>query len=468
MELEGKLEMVMAICDALRAENDFLRKKVRCLEERLAKNSSNSSKPPSSDGFSKPKPKNLRKKSGKKPGGQPGHKGFHLEPVDNPEHTFDHAPGRCACGQCLEGAPVIDEERRQVFDVPPVKVVVTEHVVKSVLCPRCGAKIKGEFPEHVTARTQYGPRFGAIVAYLLGYQLIPFARCAELIKDIFGIKVSQGTLAGIRARVSKSVVPSVEAVRSLLELAEVAHFDETGMRNGGEREWLHVASTMLGTYYFPHRRRGKIAMDDIGILPEFSGTAVHDHLPSYYSYDCKHSECGAHLLLRELKFLEEELKLDWAREMGVCLRTALEEKKRAMYNGMNSLDEKTEHTIDQAYDSITAKALRRHPPPKPSGKRGRPAKSRERRFAERLRDFKEETLAFICDFDVPFDNNLAERDLRMMKLKEKISGTFRGENAPKEWCALRSYISTVRKNGIDVMSALAKALLGSPFVPERV
>ena len=246
-ELEGKLEMVMAVCDSLRAENVFLkrenealRKRVKHLEERLAKNSSNSSKPPSTDGFSKPKPKNLRNKSGKKPGGQNGHSGRRLEPVDDPDHTVPHDPLQCSCGCHLGNAPVVDIEKRQVFDVPPVKVVVTEHVVKTKICPECGAKVKGEFPDEASAPTQYGPRFGAIVAYLLGYQLMPFGRCAELIEEIFGIKVSQGTLARIRGKVAKAVEPGVEAVGELIKLAKVAGFDETGMRNMGEREWLHV------------------------------------------------------------------------------------------------------------------------------------------------------------------------------------------------------------------------------------
>jgi transposase len=219
MELEAKLEMVMATCDSLRTENAFLkqenealRKRVKHLEERLAKNSSNSSKPPSTDGFSKPKSKNLRNKSGKKPGGQKGHSGSRLEPVDVPDHTVPHDPAECACGCHLGNAPVIDIEKRQVFDVPPVKVVVTEHVVKTKLCPECGAKVKGEFPEEASAPTQYGPHFGAVVAYLLGYQLMPFGRCAELIEEIFGIKVSQGTLAKIRGKVAMAIAPSVEAV----------------------------------------------------------------------------------------------------------------------------------------------------------------------------------------------------------------------------------------------------------------
>ena len=466
-ELEGKLEMVMARCEFLQEENKALRKRVRELEERLAKNSSNSSKPPSTDGFSKPKPKNLRKKSGKKPGGQKGHKGHRLEPVENPDHTIAHDPLACSCGCHMETAPVIGVETRQVFDIPPVKVVVTEHVVKTKLCPECGAKVKGEFPEDASAPTQYGSYFGSVVTYLLAYQLIPFARCAELIEELFGINVSQGTLAGIRAKAAKAAAPSVEAVGELLKFAKVAGFDETGMRNMGEREWLHVACTMLATYYFPHEKRGKIAMDEMGILPEFSGTAVHDHWKSYYVYDCFHGECGAHLL-RELKFLKEELKLDWAGEMSACLLAALEEKKRAMDAGFENLDATIEEFINQAYDKITEKALKTHPPPKPNGKRGPTAKTRERKFAERLAKFKNETLAFIYDFDIPFDNNLSERDLRMMKLKEKISGTFRGAFSAKEWCQLRSYISTARKNGLRVLDAIALALQGDPFIPERV
>ena len=467
VKLEDRLERILDENQRLRVEKQALGVEVKRLREIVSKNSSNSSKPPSSDGFSKPKPKNLRKKSEKKPGGQKGHVGSRLEPVENPDHAISHDPLKCSCGCCLSDAPVVNVERRQVFDIPPVKVVVTEHVVKTKLCPECGAKVKGEFPEEASAPTQYGSYFSAVVTYLLAYQLIPFGRCAEVIEELFGIKVSQGTLAGIRTAAAKSVEPSVTVVGELLKLAKVAGFDETGMRNMGKRDWLHVACTLLATYYSPHEKRGSMAMDEIGILPEFSGTAVHDHWSSYYTYDCAHAECGAHLL-RELKFLEEELKLDWAREMSNCLLAALEEKKRAIDKGLWHLEESIERVIGQAYDRITAKALKKHPPPKPNGKRGRTARTRERKFAERLAEFKNETLAFIHDFDIPFDNNLSERDLRMMKLKEKISGTFRGAFSAKEWCQLRSYISTARKNGLRVLDALTLALQGNPFIPERV
>ena len=466
-ELEGKLEMVMTICDALRSENKILRERVKYLEERLAKNSSNSSKPPSSDGPAKPKPKNLRPKTGRKPGGQPGHAGRNLAPVDTPDHVKKHSPEVCSCGCSLLDAQVVDSENRQVFDIPPIAVEVTEHVVDTFLCPKCGAKVKGEFPEDVKARVQYGPRLNAFAAYLMVYQLMPFERCSRLLKDLFGVSASQGTLANIVKRFSGKVAPSVDRVKEMFEKADVAHFDESGARVDGALHWIHVVSSELATFYAIHRKRGGEAMRDIGVLPEFSGVAVHDHFSSYFTFDCEHAECCAHLL-RELKFLHEEMKLEWAGDMFRFFIVAKDEKERAIANGKWMLDETVESVLESAYDEIVTEALRLHPPPEPNGKRGRPAGSRPRKFAERLRDFKNESLAFIYDFDVPFDNNQAERDIRMMKLKGKISGCFREKSFADTWCLIRSYISTAVKNGVNVLDALETAHADAPFLPERV
>jgi len=473
-ELEAKLEAVMKAASDLAAENAWLREenkrlsaRVKYLEERLAKNSSNSSKPPSSDGPAKPKPKNLRRKTGKKPGGQPGHAGRNLVPVDIPDHVRKHSPTFCSCGCSLSDARVLDSEKRQVFDIPPIAVEVTEHVVETLACPKCGAKVKGVFPENVKARVQYGPRLNAFATYLMVYQLMPFERCSRLFGDLFGVNISQGTLANIARRFSGKVAPSVERVKAMLENAGVAHFDESGARVDGRLHWIHVASTGLATFYALHSGRGQKAMREIGVLPEFRGVAVHDHYQSYFKFDCDHAECCAHLL-RELKFLKEEMKLDWAERMATLLVEAKEEKERAIAKKKRSLDEAVESALDVAYDSIVAEALSLHPPPEPNGKRGRPGASRPRKFAERLRDFKNETLAFIYDFDVPFDNNQAERDIRMMKLKEKISGCFREKSFADAWCLIRSYISTAMKNEFNVIKALETAYANAPFFPEKV
>jgi len=466
-ELEGKLEMVMAICDALRTENKTLRERVKYLEERLAKNSSNSSKPPSSDGPAKPKPKNLRRKTGKKPGGQPGHAGRNLAPVDTPDHVKRHSPEFCSCGCSLRDAPVVDSEKRQVFDIPPISVEVTEHVVDTLRCPGCGSKVKGAFPEDVKARVQYGPRLNSFAAYLMVYQLLPFERCSELFKDLLGVDVSTGTLANMVRRFAGKVSPSVESVKEMIKNTKVAHFDETGVRVNGILRWLHVASTPLATYYATHAKRGRVAMEDMEILPEFKGVAVHDSYPSYYKFDCSHAVCCAHLL-RELKFLHKESKLGWAGRFIRLLVTAKDEKDQAVAEGRWSLGESIEATLENAYDKMVSEALDLHPPPEPDGKPGRKKKSRPRNLAERLRDRKKEILAFIYDFDVPFDNNQAERDIRMMKLKEKISGCFRSWSFGDDWCRIRSYISTAAKNGIDVLDALALAHVGAPFIPKTV
>ena len=463
-ELQRELEK-------LREENKKLAEENRRLKERLSKNSSNSSKPPSTDGFSKnktkkkPKPKNLRDKSERKPGGQPGRKGVTLEPSENPDHTQDHQVDFCPCGCHLDDSTLIRIEKRQVADIPPPVLEFTEHRAEVKVCPRCGVEVKAEFPPGVNGPVQYGPFIKACASYLMEYQLIPFARCAETLEDLFGAPVSEGSLGNFKRRFAEAVAAPVECIKRLITEVKVAHFDETGISVNGRRIWLHVACTPLATHYAIRVDRGRKAMDDIGVLPEFGGRAIHDHLSSYYGYNCLHGECGAHIL-RNLKFLEEERNQEWAKRMRLLLAGANELVKQAKASGRSTLEEEVERTLESAYGRIIDEGMTQHPPPvKEPGKRGKPKRTRERKMLDFLFEYENEILAFMRDFDVPFDNNLAERDIRMNKTKQKISGTFRGDDGHNHWCDIRSYISTARKNGINVIEAIAAALNGVPFVP---
>jgi transposase len=445
-----------------------LEAELKKLRGQLAKDSSNSSKPPGSDGLKKSNSKNLRDRSGNKPGGQPGHEGKSLEPVDRPDEVVPHAAATmCPCGCSLAGVPAAGHERRQVFDIPPINMVVTEHRAEIKLCPRCGLKSKGVFPPGVDAPVQYGPRVQAHAGYMQGYHLLPVWRTAEWFEDVLGVPVSTGCLAKTSLRLSDIVAVPIEWIKKALKTSKVLHSDDTGVRVDGKTWRLHVFSTPGATYYYVHAKRGAEALDEAGVLKDYHGVIVHDHFMSYYAYGDAHAECNAHIL-RDLKFLLEERAQAWAGEMAGLLCGTKEEVDRAKALGLSRLDSPTLDTLHRHFDRIVADGLADNPAPTPTpGKRGRPAATPEHNLLRRLRGFKEQILLFAHDFTVPFDNNLAERDLRMTKAKQKISGGFRSEEGAQAWCRLRGFISTARKNGLRVMEALAGAISGNAVFPIR-
>ena len=442
-------------------------RRVRHLEEQLAKNSRNSSKPPSSDGFKKPAPKSLRKKGKRKSGGQPGHTGHTLKMADKPDHTEVHRVTECEhCGRCLADQSADSVEKRQVHDLPPLRLIVTEHQAESKTCD-CGRLNKAAFPENVNAPVQYGEGIKAAAVYLKNYQYLPYDRTCELLNDFFGCPMSEGTLANIIAQSHELAADPVEKIKELVERATVAHFDETGSRVEGKLWWLHSASTAQATYYDIHRKRGSEAFDDIGILPDFIGRAIHDFWKPYFGYSCAHGLCNAHHL-RELIFVHEQHRQDWADRMIDCLldiKDAVDQAKETTEH----LPEKQISVFEERYQKILDEGYAQNPlPPLPANarkQRGRRKKSKPRNLIERLDRHREEALAFMYDFNVPFDNNLAERDIRMMKVQQKISGMFRTEDGAKAFCRIRSYISTARKNAVGAMDALARLFSGAPFVP---
>ena len=461
-------ETVVRVLLMMDARIRALEECVQSLENQLAKNSRNSSKPPSSDGYKKPAPKSLRKKGKRKSGGQPGHKGHTLAMADKPDHTEVHRVQECEhCGRSMADQSADSVEKRQVHDLPPLRLIVTEHQAETKTCA-CGHLNKAAFPDGVNAPVQYGEGIKAAAVYLKNYQFLPYDRTCELLNDVFGCRMSEGTLCNIIAQSHTLAADPVKKIKTLIEQAAVAHFDETGSRVDGKLWWLHSASTVQATYYDIHRKRGSEAIDHIGILPDFLGRAIHDFWKPYFGYDCLHGLCNAHHL-RELIFAHEQHQQNWADHMIDCLLDI----KEAVDHAKESTDHLAAEQIqafETRYQQILDEGYAQNPLPRlprnAKKKRGRRKKTKARNLLERLDEHRDEALAFMYDFNVPFDNNQAERDLRMMKVQQKISGMFRTEEGAKAFCRIRSYISTARKNAVGAMDALTRLFSGNPFVPE--
>jgi transposase len=448
--------------------------RIRELEARLNKDSHNSSKPPTSDGLKKPHKHGLRHKSNKKNGGQEGHEGHRLEPVADPKHIAVHEVTRChQCQASLEGVEAEAYEERQVFDLPKeVKIEVTEHRVEIKHCPQCGAINKGEYPVEVSQKTQYGPRVRSQMVYFNNYQLVPLKRTAEIIADLYQHSLADGSILAAVKEVARRVAPVNEKIKEhLVTTQEAVHFDESGMREGGLK-WLHSASTALVTFLAIHAKRGQIAMDKIGILPKRKGWCIHDFWKPYLTYQqAKHGLCNAHLM-RELTYLVENFQQSWAEAMIKLLTEIQKAVPAAIELGQDAFFTEQLADFQNRYDQIVAEGLLANPPPEQTEgqtrKRGRVKQTLPKNLLDRLRDHPDMVLAFMNDFTVPWDNNQAERDIRMAKLKQKISGCFRSEKGSDAFCQVRSYISTAHKNKQPILDAIYLALVGRPFIPSFI
>jgi transposase len=441
------------------AENAALRAK-------LAINSHHSSKPPSTDGPGrKPHPQSLRETTGRPSGGQVGHEGHTLSLVDTPDNVNVHAPTRCRqCGTGLEDMPVLRQERRQVVDVQITRLV-TEHQAQTKCCPQCGAETVGEFPAAVKAPVQYGPGVKTIAVYLNQEQLVPSERTCTVLGERFDCPLAEGTLEQAVEECYDQLEPVEAAIKHGVTAAAVAHFDETGVNLQGTLHWLHVACTTLLTYYAIHPKRGQQAMAAIGILTHFLGRAVHDGLASYQAFaQCLHVLCNAHHL-RELTFVEEQLGQHWAGDLKQLLGEMKHAADAAARAGLAAVPELARQAFLQRYDELLALGVLANPLPPPTGKRGRRAKGKARCLVDRLHRHKEEVLAFMADVTLPFDNNQAERDIRMTKVRQKISGCFRSDDGAARFCRIRGYVSTLRKQGLPIFAALSQAIAGTPVMP---
>ena len=446
--------------------------RIQKLEDQLARNSRNSGKPPSSDGYDQPapRPKSLRKRSRRKSGGQPGHPGETLRMVEKPDIVKVHRVQECQhCGQSLKRRQAVGHERRQVYDLPKVEIQVTEHRAEIKVCSCCGKATQAAFPCQVSKAVQYGTEIRSQMAYLNTEQHLPLERTCDLLDEFYNHRPSEGTIVTVCAEAAQKVEKSNEAVKEHLVAHEaVGHFDETGMRVNGVLKWLHTASTSRLTYYAMHPKRGSEALNEINILPRFKGRAVHDDLASYFQYETAHALCNAHHL-RSLLFLLERYPQKWVQDLIALLLKIKEKVEAVKQKAQTALSVRQANAFSQAYDELVKKGLRANPPSKKSsrkpGQRGRLRQSPARNLLLRLREHKTAVLAFMYDFNVPFDNNQAERDLRMMKVKQKVSGGFRSMTGAQNFCHIRAYLSTARKNGIKALEALRLAFAGTPFLP---
>lgn len=450
----GSLEAVIAAQQAVIAE---LRSRIAELERRLGLNSGNSSKPPSSDGLGK-KPSrvsSLRERSGKKPGGQQGHPGKTLCRSETPDAAIDHFPPACAgCGAVLEAVTATGHTARQVFDLPePQSLLVTEHRAHACRCTACGTLTRADFPADVSAPVQYGPRIAACVVYLLHYQLLPEKRLAALMADLFGVRLVTATIAAMSQSCAARFQDFAAAVRDHVAAAPVKHLDETGFRIGGTTWWLHIASTVWLTFYRTSPKRGSLP-------DQFTGVIVHDHWKPYYTLGgVLHALCNAHHL-RELQALIEIEKEDWARQMQRLLRRACHAANLARERGV-PLSARLIALFERRYDAILAAGFAFHED-QPSllaaalkaHRRGRQPRRVGHNLLLRLSTRRTDVLRFLSDPDVPFSNNLAEQDARMMKLRQKISGGFRSEDGATDFAVIRSLLSTARKQGWNMLQAL--------------
>jgi transposase len=438
--------------DALMQTAQAMQHRIDALESQLRKDSHNSHKPPSSDGFKKV-PRSLRKSSGRKPGGQVGHGGSTLKFAQQPDVVITHPlASRCErCGQRLQTGG-LTPIRRQVIDVIKPVIQVTEHQGFETHC-NCGQYHCSAFPVEAAAPVQYGPVIRGTLVYLTQQQLLPMVRTTQVLEDLYGVTLSAGTVQTCIAQAAGELTATYERIARAIQQQPVVHFDETGQRAQARLRWLHVAGTARLTWYFTHNKRGQLAMNEARILPGFKGVAVHDGWASYRDYDCTHALCNAHHL-RELIYLEETTRQPWTRAMIDFLCAAKQEAEQAR-NRQISISRKRLAHLRQSYESILRMGERDNPLSRiRKGARGRVKQTPAVNLLKRLRQHREDVLRFLEDLAVPFDNNQAERDIRMPKLKQKTSGCFRTITGADAFAVIRSYTATLRKQGRDVFDAL--------------
>ena len=464
MELLGRLAVLEAALaerdvriEALEAENAELRR-------RLGQNPRNSNQPPSSEGLGKPAPKSLRRRSGRRPGGQPGHEGTTLRQVEKPDVVVRHEPRACwSCGHGLAAAAEVSVTRRQVFEIPPVKTRVTEHRMVTRRCA-CGHETTAASPTNVDAAVQYGPRLTAIVVYLMVAQFGAQKRVAQAVADLFGVPISQGSVAAMTTRAAKRLEGDfLTQLRAHLAREKLVHFDETGFRVEGKLHWVHSASSAKYSLVYVHPKRGVKAMDAGGVLPGYTGVAVHDAWAPYDCYkDATHSLCCAHLV-REL-VAATELDADaavWAKQGIEALLALKDAADTALATGRKAINPKVLAKHEELFRQAALVGIKDH-----NGQTSKLGKKLHA-LARRMHDRRGDYLRFAHDpHTYPFDNNAAEREIRMVKLRQKVSGCMRTLAGAQQFCAIRSYLATAAKHTINLLDALTQLAAGRPWLPE--
>lgn len=448
------IEMMQEKINLLEEKHNRLLSRYKLLEDRLAKNSSNSSKPPSSDNGQMKKKKgqkkttSLRKKSGKKPGGQPGHPGSHLKMSDSPDEIIQLTVEECGnCQRSLKRANC-DIEKRQLFEIPEPKLFVSEYQAEHKYCKGCGHTTSACFPDGLTHKTQYGPRAKGLMVYMNEYQMIPFARVSEFFHTIYHHKVSAGTVVNAVKHLSDRLETVEDQIKQLLSKASLANCDETGVNISGNKQWIHTVGNDRLTHFAIHAKRGRKATEAIGILPKFKGIMVHDHWKSYFTYkDSQHALCNAHHL-RELCFLYEQQGIKWAAHMSDFLIDVNKRKEHSIAAGREEFSAYMLKKYNASYDDIITKAQR---------EQARRGTIDSHNLLKRLKEYKIETLRFMHDFNVPFTNNQSERDLRMNKVKQKISGCYRSTTGGHDSCRIRTLLSTAKKNKKNIFNSIVSA-----------
>ena len=443
---------------------------IKELQAKLSKDSSNSGKPPSSDGLAKkniiPRTESQRKKGEKPNGGQIGHQGSTLEKSEHPDKTETYSIDEpCThCGTSL-GEVLSNHEERQVFDIPAIRIEITAHRAEIKICPLCGETNKASFPDNVTQATQYGNGIKTWASYFSVQHFIPTARTTQIIEDLVGHRISEATVLNSCHQLVDKVSPVTQIIKEKLKVEEVVNFDETGLRVNGKLHWLHCASTDKLTDYLVHPRRGQEAIDVMGILPTMKGVACHDHWKPYFSYEVRHSLCNAHHI-RELTFIEKQYQQAFAPKMADLLIEINTAKKQ---QAVDHFDVETLTAYFSRYDEIVKEGLLFNPEkqrsPDQKSKKGPVKQTPAYNLLKRFRDVKSAVLLFMVDFNVPFTNNQAEQDVRMVKVKQKVSGCFRTLTGAEEFAANRGYISTARKNDQNIFKAIRSAFDNRPFIP---
>ncbi|MEI6704217.1 MAG: IS66 family transposase [Deltaproteobacteria bacterium] len=470
MELSTEIKALLALCpkaivdfvSEIVAEKEFLTAENVRLRAILNQNCTNSSVPPSKSNFIKPK--SLRVATGRKPGGQPGHEGITLRLSETPDVIVEHKAS--VCQHCAAIIPSDATESRhvsrQVVDIE-IRRVITEHRATVTVCPECGKETTAPFPQKVDHYLQYGPLFSTLLLYLNQGNFVPFDRLAKFCKDMLQIPVSPGTIVNIVQKSAQDLAASMEFIKKQLLLSTVLHFDETGTRIYGKTFWRHSVGNPWFTFLKSHIKRGNEATDEIGILPFFTGTAVHDFWKSYFSYvQCRHAMCNAHIL-RELNGVEENFKRNWPKHMKEVLLDAKKLTERAEVKPTPA----EIAGIELRYDEALAQGYSENPvPEKPlpvPKKRGPVAQTKELNLLKRMTVYKDSILLFLRLLEVPFTNNSAERDIRMSKTQQKVSGGFRSQEGCDAFDAYRSYIATAIKQEISVFEATLALTSGHPL-----